>query len=173
MKGKGLIVALIVSLGINAGVIGTVIYRMFEGRESFHRFHDRLWQHSPLRHELDLTESQLDELERLREGMSEGIEPLRLELREKRDEMIGLLREDEPERERIEALAREIANSQAELGVRIFDHLLDVRDILSEEQRLRVIDLFERELHPRDRFPGPFGAPPGGPPGGPPERPPK
>jgi Spy/CpxP family protein refolding chaperone len=157
MKTKALVIALIVSIGINVGVIGTVAYRLIEGRQFRSHLHEQLWRHSPLRRDLKLTDEQLDEMDRMREEMREKIRPLREELGDKRRELIDLLRADEPDRSKLDTLAGEISDLQSELGLSIFDHLLEMREILSEEQREKILELFERELHPADGFPGPFG----------------
>jgi Spy/CpxP family protein refolding chaperone len=157
MKSKALLIALIISLGINVGVIGTVAYRLIEGRTFRSHLREQLWKHSPLRHELHLTDEQLEEMDRMREQIGGIIQPLRERLRDKRLELIGMLRAGEPDREALDALSREIADLQSEIGLVVFDHLLEMRTVLTEEQRMMFLDLFEHELHPRGGFPAPFG----------------
>ena len=165
MKSKALLIALVISLGINVGVIGTVAYRLIEGRQFRSHMNERLWRHSPLKRDLKLTDEQLDEMDRMREEMREKIRPLREKLGDRRRELISLLRADEPDRSKLDPLAGEIADLQSELGLSIFEHLFEMREILSEEQREKILELFERELHTRERIPAPFGHLPPAPPG--------
>jgi Spy/CpxP family protein refolding chaperone len=169
MNSKALVIALIVSIGINVGVIGTVAYRLIEGRQFRSHLHERLWRHSPLKRDLKLTDEQLDEMDRMREEMREKVRPLREQLGDRRRELIDLLRADEPDRSKLDPLAGEIADLQSELGLSIFEHLLEMREILSEEQREKILELFERELHRGEGIPGPFGHEPPARPGPPPK----
>ena len=64
--------------------------------------------------------------------------PLREELFEKRRELMSLVREIEPNRNRADALLKEIALLQARHDEYIFDRLLTMKSILTPEQQQKL-----------------------------------
>jgi len=159
MKVKILAIALIVSLGINAGTFLTLSYHLWQ-RGRIGRDADR-WRtaHSDrLKHRLDLNEEQIDSMEAMRERMYVKTLPLREKLSARRRELIDLLEGPEPVEPRLGSVIKEIALLQAELEVEIFKNIREIRKTLTPEQQARFLELFERRFHEGDMHFGPPGA---------------
>jgi len=160
MSRKLLIIALIISVAINLAAVFTIGFYWREVRSHkrdirprwTERVHD--WHESPLRRELNLTEEQLEVLNRYQQEMRQKMLPYRQELFTKRKELMELLKETEPNKERADSLFREIVSLQMELEAHIFDNLWYLRSMLTPEQRERLETLFH-ELFEKRRPPEP------------------
>jgi Spy/CpxP family protein refolding chaperone len=141
MSKKFLIIVLAISVTINLVAVFTLGYYWWEIRSHergmmphwMGRGHD--WHESPLRHKLNLTEEQIEALNKNQEEMRTKMLPYREELFEKRKALMELLRDTEPNKALADSLFKEIVNLQIELEARVFDNLWYVRSILTPEQR--------------------------------------
>ncbi len=142
-----LIIALILSVGINAGV-GTVLFsRQKEQKNaqkstiSWHR-----WSESDIGTMLNLDERQIVEMESIQELFYTEISPLREKLREKRRELIVVLRGAQPDMEKVDAVLSEIAGLQTEIERSFFKKILRMKEILTPEQEETFFRLFEERI---------------------------
>lgn len=183
MKDKiliGVIVALVLSLALNLGTVGTFIYLAAA----------KMKVHSPpdgLAEKLELTPEQEETIKENREEMKKKAEPLKRELDGKRSEVIELMKEPELDTARRDELFNEIAEMQVQLEILVFDHMYETAQELTPDQREIFLGQLEHKFRPEDgpRMHGPMdgrggpgkgfehGPPPGrggefGPPGPPP-----
>jgi Spy/CpxP family protein refolding chaperone len=148
MKTKALIVALILSLGINLGVVVIVgghirAAKRCEQRNGFKRG----WRHSRMRHRLHLDEEQIEAMEEMREGIRSEIAPLRKNLKKKRKEIMRMLKEDsELDSTELDTLFKELASLQAKIELRVFESVHEMRDVLTPEQREKFLHLFQKKM---------------------------
>lgn len=143
MDKKVLAVMLIISVAINLATVFTLGYFWWTGHTSranvpVQRHPLPEWQHTRMVRELGLSGQQMEEMRRANEEMRKAMQPLREELFRKRQELMSLLRSEDIERDRTDKLITEIAELQARHEVQLFDHLVNMRSILTPEQRQRL-----------------------------------
>jgi len=153
MKTKILIVAFIISLGINVGVIFTAGYRWWQekGRQRYSGLtigQECGWRRSTLRKSLTLTSEQLQILEKYREDMQAQTLPLREELRLKRLELFNLVKDGQSKDKKIDSLVNDIARLQSEIEKKVIQHSIKVKEVLGPEQQKKFYNLFEQGLCP-------------------------
>ncbi|UCE27213.1 MAG: periplasmic heavy metal sensor [Candidatus Coatesbacteria bacterium] len=144
MKDKiliGLVIALILSLALNVGTVGTFIFLAVVKTE-VHGPSDGLGE------KLELTPEQKEKFKENREDMKEQAEPIRRELDEKRSEVIELLKEPEPDTARRDELFKEIASLQVQLEILVFDHMHETAQVLTPEQREVFFEHLECKFGP-------------------------
>jgi len=154
MKDKiliGLLVALVLSLALNVGTVGTFIYLTVAKTRA----------HIPpegLGEKLELTPEQKEEFKEKREEMKKRAEPIRRELDEKRSEVIELMKEPELDTAKRDELFKEIAELQVQLEILVFDHIRETAQELTPDQREIFFEQLEYEFHPGGG-PGKHGRP--------------
>jgi len=143
MKQTVLKFALILSLSLNAGVIGAVVYSAYQQGQwpavpvakSETRLSDYLGLDAEQRRRwLDLEAGFLETLRKDWAG-----------IRTHREAMIGEIFSERPDRARIESERAAIAELQSAQQRRIIEQLLQERDILDAEQRRKLADLLLRQ----------------------------
>ena len=157
MSKKVILIILIVSVAINLATVVTFVYFWASERKPQphlgHRFPE--WQKNHLEKELQLKQEQIKEMQKVHEEIRVNTEPIRQEMVNRRRELMMLLQEQEVDKERIKQLIKEIAQIQAEHDMRIFQGILEIKDMLTPEQRGRFHVLLHELLGPR----GPEGRP--------------
>jgi Spy/CpxP family protein refolding chaperone len=169
---KVLVGILVISVAINLATMFTFGYFWWTRQHYRRDFPSRAhmmpgWYHSRIAKELGLNTQQIEQMKRATEEMRTVMQPVRQELFEKRQELMALVREQEPDRNRAEALIKEISVLQAQHDEQIFDRMLTVKKILTPDQQKRLGDLLhtlleaERppEFPPSDRPHHPFEVP--------------
>jgi Spy/CpxP family protein refolding chaperone len=150
MKRRLLLIALVASLGLNAGGLGVFAYHK--------------WLH-PRRHggpatalaELNLTAAQEKEIAAVRGRAEARIHPLLTQLMTKRLELIRLLKADAVDAGRRDALLAEIAALQTEIEICFMDSLFETKRVLTPVQREAFVAALEKGV--QEKRP-PFGASP-------------
>jgi Spy/CpxP family protein refolding chaperone len=107
---------------------------------------DIMGQPDFMRRELGLSDEQAAQWKPLREKFQTSLARLRPALQSKRAELVQLVGAPEPDRERIEAVAREIQALQAELQKECIQHLLHEKKILTPEQQRKFLDAVRARL---------------------------
>jgi Spy/CpxP family protein refolding chaperone len=98
---------------------------------------------------LELSDEQREAIEKLREeGRQQGIETQK-ELMRARNELRGVMLEDEPSLSTVRSLARKIGELETEREITRLEHRLAVREILTPEQRDRLLLMDQRRGHQR------------------------
>jgi Spy/CpxP family protein refolding chaperone len=145
MDKKALVIILIISVAINAATLFTFGYFWWtrhtdpRRQELLHRsrmMHD--WQHTRLAVDLDLNEQQIEEIRKINEGIRDAMWPIREELFEKRQELMSLLNDKEPNMEHADLLLKEIAELQVQHDEQIFYRLVKIRNVLTPEQQKQL-----------------------------------
>ena len=153
MKTKILIVVLIISLGINVGVIFTAGYRWQQekGRQKCSGLttgQEYCWNRSALCKNLNLSSEQVPILEKYREELQSQTLPLREELRLKRLELFNLAKGENNQDEKIDSLVNDIARLQSEIEKKVIQHSIKVKEVLDPEQQKKFNNLFQQALCP-------------------------
>jgi Spy/CpxP family protein refolding chaperone len=153
MKSKGLLIALIVSLGLNLGAAGIFAYRTFSRDRFKPPFHS-------LKKELNLSKEQIDSITVRMEASFQQTEPIREELDEKRAQMLALLKEPELDTIKVNVLFSQVAELQTQLEKRMFTDLFEVKDLFTPEQQTKFFEMVKKNMF-RGRGPLPPMMPPG------------
>lgn len=156
MKKKMIIFGIILLVAINLSALVTMGYNKWcahhgRGCEVERRCELGL-MYSPrcfLYRHLSLSESQVEEMELLGESFDQKVIPLRAELNEKREQLVKMLMESEPNREEINVKLSEIDSLQAELQKGVINHLLQVKGVLTPEQQENFSSLILERLCPK------------------------
>jgi Spy/CpxP family protein refolding chaperone len=158
MSKRVLIIILLISVSINCVAVFTIASYWWQARRykgdvmPLWMERGQGWHRSPLRRELNLTDAQMEALQKNQEEMRQKMLPYRQELFTKRKELMELLKEAEPNRERADSLFREVVALQMELEAHMFDNLWSVRSILTPQQREKLEalmhELFEARRPP-------------------------
>jgi len=149
MKSKVIILLLIISLGINIGLIVRLALRRpmvkrFEERDIRHG-----WRQGGLRHRLNLNENQLKAIEAMHETTFVKMDVIRETLELKREELINIIKESQPDKAKIQTLIKEIANMQAEIELGFTENILMMKKVLTPEQQQQFFDVFKKRLGDR------------------------
>lgn len=145
MDKKVLVVILVISVAINVATMFTFGYfwwtryigvdqKVLVRRPQM--MHD--WQHTRMAKELGLSDQQIEDMRKANEEMRSAMGPLREELFKKRQELMSLLREEDLNRTQADMLIEQIAELQAKHDAQIFDRLLVMKKILTQEQQQKL-----------------------------------
>ena len=134
-------IALAVVLGIGAYVVTGYVTR------DTHR-HQRMLRTESLAARLQLTDQQRDAIDTINVEFQREREHIRERHRELRGELLELLRETPPDRERIDMKVEEIGEFQQQMQKLAVDHLLDVSAELNEQQRKKLFELIDEAMCP-------------------------
>ncbi len=134
-------IALAIVLGVGAYAVTGYLTR------DTHRHQRTLWTDS-LAQTLQLTTDQRDAIEAINVEFQREREEIRERHRKQRAELVGLLRETPPDRERIDLKLEEISELQAEMQRLAVNHILDVTDELDQQQRERLFELIDEAMCP-------------------------
>jgi len=149
MKSKIILILLIISLGINIGLI----VRLAGRRPMLRRFGERDirqgWRRDGLRHRLNLNENQLKAIEAIHDSTFVKMRAIRDTLELKRAELANILKEAQPDIARIQPLIKEIANLQAQIEMGFAENLLAMKKVLTPDQQQQFFELFKRRLGDR------------------------
>jgi Spy/CpxP family protein refolding chaperone len=140
---KLLVIILIISVAINLATMFTLGYFWWTQHNNRLRSGNRPpmihgWQDTRIAKELRLSAGQIEEMRKANEAMRAETQTLREELFKKRQDLMSIVREKEPDRNRAEALIGEIAALQARHDEQIFDRMLTMKNILTSEQQQRL-----------------------------------
>lgn len=152
MSRKTMIIILIVSIGINLGLLGFMGYgavkhsRLIRDRGPLPRWFDTFEGVTP------------DQQDRIKTIVTEGREPmeeLRNDLYQKRCELHLLIAQQDPDLSAIDAKITEISGIQAQMEKLIVQQIITIRGVLTPEQERLLLDYMGRCITPP---PGPpFG----------------
>jgi Spy/CpxP family protein refolding chaperone len=168
MKRKLFIVILILSLGLNAGVVATVVFhhmraKIFNGMQK-----ENSWMKKHIKKKLGLSDEQSNALDKGREDMRTNTQAVRDSLKKKREELFTLVKNTDTYTQDIEKLIGEISSLQMEMERNIIRHSMSAKKILNPDQRQKFDKMMEKgfnKMHNSknapDGQPGP-GCPPQG-----------
>jgi Spy/CpxP family protein refolding chaperone len=147
MKNSLLKFALAASLVLNLTVIATVGYRYYaQSRMWVSPFGKVMEKDRFLFEELSLKPEQMAAMKK--EGMlfRAEIDRRRLEIGEKRKELVALMRSQSPDKKAIDRTIKEISGKQEEMQRMIVGHMLGIKSSLDSGQQRKFFDLIERNM---------------------------
>ena len=148
MKNKLLILGLVFSVAVNIAVLATIVYHQWGGcRGEGHRRTIKQQQKNFLSRKLNLSQPQTEQIESLKQSLAANMKKINIPLYKKRAELINLLIEPEPDREKINFKINEIASLQADLQRLTIDYLLKQKVLLSSEQQEKFSSLVEKRFY--------------------------
>jgi Spy/CpxP family protein refolding chaperone len=152
MKSKVIILLLVVSLGINIGLILWLTLPRPSPRriEAYDIRHG--WRKGKLRYRLNLLESQVKAIEAIQETTFGKIWAIRETLTVKRQELINILRESQPDNFKLQQLVKEIADLQTEIELGLAENILALKKVLTPEQQEQFFELFQKRLGHHGEF---------------------
>ena len=95
---------------------------------------------------IDLTEEQKRQVEQIRKDFLPQVAGTRQALRQERLELNDLLFAEHPDMKAIEDKSRDIAKLQSELESKVIDHILQEKELLSPEQKIRFHEVIRKEF---------------------------
>ena len=147
MRNRLLGLALVVSLGLNIGLL----WQRFGGdTEARHRERGVPcgWQSSPLRSLLGLSDRQVEAMERERRQLLAQVAPRQQELRGKRLALLALCQGSTTATPELDRLLQEIAGLQVGIERAFIEHSLRLKVQFTPSQRQKYESLFGRGLCP-------------------------
>jgi len=147
MNKKALIFVLVLSLAINASILGTIGYNYY--RNTFQAptapcplspNHQHLYQ------ELGLSTIQLSKMEPLGRKFHERLADLGSAMKGKNSRLVELLGQKNIDPGQVEELRREMAGIQEEIQREVIAHILESKTILDPKQQERFFDLIRQSL---------------------------
>ena len=147
MKNKILIVVLILSLGVNLGLILTFVFRIGETSAS-----ECGWHCAALRQRFHLTRDQIEALENRRADMQKKIMPMQEELKRKRLELLALQEGENLDTAKLDSLLAVMSRLQYEIERAVFLHMNEVKGIFSKVQQVQFFEQVKRHLCPESQF---------------------
>jgi Spy/CpxP family protein refolding chaperone len=134
-------IALAIVLGIGAYAVTGYFAR--DGHK-----HQQMLRTASLAQALQLSEEQRDAIEAIDAEFQRDRQQIRERHREHRGELLDLLRESPPDRERIDRKIEEISETQVEMQRLAVNHLLDVSAELDDQQREKLFELIDEAMCP-------------------------
>ena len=145
MRSNWLTGILILSLTVNAAVIGTLGYHYFmkqPQRDSFTCFstgNGHLYQ------SLGLTDGQLERMEPLAQKFHHRMAEMKASMERKKDLLIDLLQRGD-DSERIGVLREEMASIQDAIQKEVISHIADIKQILNSKQQEQFFSLMRQSM---------------------------
>jgi Spy/CpxP family protein refolding chaperone len=152
MKIRVLVVALILSVGVNIGILVGSLYRRRAERPTTQS--GCLMERSYLNRRLNLTREQLADVSAMRDSMYQRGVPLRRELCDRRMDLMRHLRESAPDSAALDSLVRDIASLQTRLESQVVSNARRISAALKPEQRKLFVEMFGQGLCYPDARPG-------------------
>ncbi len=148
MKGKAWRFILIVSLLLNFSVAAGAGY--FYCRDSLRRWHSgREARHALMAKKLDLTPAQQKTIKERDAEFGASVAKMREDIAKKRKALLEIIKQENPDRDSIDALLTEISAMQKDMESQVVDHLLAEKSVLSKKQRSKYIEMFEDRMEKR------------------------
>ncbi len=153
---RTLILLLVFSLAVNLAAVVTFSYywwseaRLEKGRRRRSAARSGEVRPDLLRRRLDLRKDQMEEIERERDKMMTEIVSLREQSSEMRRELMALLEAEKFDRGKADSLLSEIAFLQVRIEKQVFEHLVEMRTVLTPEQKKLLLQMLERRLYHGD-----------------------
>ena len=147
MKGKSLLFVLVLSLALNASVLGTMGYHYYRDASlakdapcPLSPAHQHLYQ------QLGLSTPQLAQMEPVAEKFHERIGQLETAMKGKNEHLVELLGQREVDLGQVEGLRREIAGIQDEIQKEVIAHILETKRILDQKQQKQFFVLMSQSM---------------------------
>ena len=147
MRGKGFIFVFVLSLAINASILGAVAYHYYrdaplakEAPCPLSPAHQHLYQ------QLGLSAPQLAQMEPLAQKFHERLAQLEAAMKGKNERLVELLGQREVDPVQVEGLRKEIAGIQDAIQKEVIAHILDSKKILDAKQQSQFFALMSQGM---------------------------
>ncbi|MDD5258763.1 MAG: Spy/CpxP family protein refolding chaperone [bacterium] len=144
MKNKVLTVILVLSLGLNLGVVATFSRHWLIRRDFKKGPGENNWFKKKIKKELNLTNTQVEFMEQDRKNINQEIKSAREELKRKRAELFALLDTDPVDSVKVDKLIDAISSLQAKIEKTIVGHLVTMKKNLTPEQQRKFKAIMPR-----------------------------
>lgn len=138
MKKKLVAAIMVLSLGLNLGIIVTFGHHWLMEREFRKGPGESRWLKNKMKKELKLTDEQVKFMAEDQVAIRKEIKPLREELQKKRAELFTLVDAEKVDNQKVDLLINDLAQLQVKIEKTIIGHLLDMRTHLTPEQRQKL-----------------------------------
>jgi len=135
MKNKVLAIILVLSLGLNLGILATFSRHWLSKREFRKGPGENNWLKRKMQKELNLTDAQVAFMEQDRKNIDQEIKSIRKELRKKRVELFTMLDAEPVDRAKVDKLIDTISSLQAKIEKTVVGHLVTMKKNLTPEQQ--------------------------------------
>ena len=147
MKGKSLLFVLVLSLAINASILGTMGYHYYRDVSlakdapcPLSPAHQHLYQ------QLGLSTPQLAQMEPVAQKFHERLGELEAAMKGENERLVELLGQREVDPGQVEGLRREIAGIQDEIQKEVIAHILETKRILDQKQQKQFFALMSQSM---------------------------
>ncbi len=144
MKNKALTIILILSLGLNLGVLARFSRHWLNRRDFKRGPREHSWMKKKMQKELNLTESQCALMEQGRNNIDQELKSLREELKRKRIELFTALDTEPVDNVKVGQLIDNISALQAKIEKTVLGHLITMRKGLTPEQQQKFKAMMPR-----------------------------
>ncbi len=142
---------LVLSLAINASLLGTMGYRYYQDTRLVSSIPCPLSPtHQHLYQELGLSITQLAKMEPLAARFHARLAELQAAMKGKNTHLINLLAKQEADPVQIEGLRKEMSAIQDEIQKEVISHILESKSILNPKQQQRFFDLVRQSMAPEE-----------------------
>ena len=147
MKGKNLVFVLILSLAINASILGTIGYHYYRDASlakdapcPLSPAHQHLYQ------QLGLSTPQLAQMEPVAQKFHESLGLLETAMKGKNERLVELLGQKDVDPIQVEGVRKEIAGIQDEIQKEVIAHILETKRILDQKQQNQFFVLMSQSM---------------------------
>lgn len=133
-----MVAILILSLGLNIGIIVTFGHHWFMEREFRKGPGESRWLKDKMKKELNLTDEQVKFMEQDRAALRQEIKVIREELQKKRSELFTQVNAEKVDNQKIDQLINDITQLQVKVEKGIIGHLLNMKTHLTPEQQKKL-----------------------------------
>ncbi|MDD5131752.1 MAG: Spy/CpxP family protein refolding chaperone [bacterium] len=144
MKNKIITVILVLSLGLNLGVVARISRHWLNKRDFKKGQSENNWLKKKMQKELNLTDAQSAFMEQDRKNIDQEIKSIRAELGKKRAELFTMLDADPVDSAKADKLIDAISSLQAKIEKIVVGHLVTVKKNLTPEQQQRFKTIMPR-----------------------------
>ena len=107
--------------------------------------HAKFWRRDKIRHQLRLTDDEIDKLEDILARNRQGLEDMKADVKKKRATLDALLTDDRTDEATILGQVDLIEHARAKLGKARVTILLEMRGVLTPEQRRQLVQLRDKD----------------------------
>jgi len=149
MKNKILIIVLILSLAVNAGIIISMAFhvnaiRKFVRGEPFEMKRNPIVRN--IERKMGLSKIQTEEINKIMSQAMEDVKPLRQQIMEKRKELMAMLSGDKIDPNKKKKLLDDIFALQRQVEEKIIDNMVSIRQKMTPEQRQKMNKFFDKRM---------------------------
>jgi Spy/CpxP family protein refolding chaperone len=153
MRGKGLFFVLILSLAVNASILGGMGYNYYRDASLAKEAPCPLSpSHQHLYQELGLSAPQLAQMEPLAQKFHGRLAELESGMKGRNERLVELLEQKDVNQGQIEELQKETAGIQDQIQMEVIAHILETKKILDSKQQKQFFALMSKSMTGEKQF---------------------